>query len=181
MRYTLFVCLNEIYLNNMIERKRLQKRPSGKFILWQPINFEILTCSYFFMLFLSSYIFWIRNKQKQRITWNQMHWFLPEQSSTNLKNILNICVCKLSFFYFYHEEIYLLHENFHKFLLKSLFIKLNMIVEMENYEFEVKRDIDTIRPRYFIILYLSWNSFTSLVWCHFWLQILTKKNILAFE
>ena len=43
-----------------------------------------------------------------------------------------------------------------------------MIVEMENYKFEVKRVthltvIDTIAPRYFIILYLSWNSVTSLV------------------
>ena len=46
-----------------------------------------------------------------------------------------------------------------------------MIVEMENYKFEVKRvthltAIDTITPRYFI-LYLSWNSVTSLVRCHF--------------
>ena len=43
-----------------------------------------------------------------------------------------------------------------------------MIVEMENYKFEVKRAthlkaMDTIRPRYFVILYLSWNSVTSLV------------------
>ena len=61
-----------------------------------------------------------------------------------------------------------------------------MIVEMENYKFEVKRvthlkAIDTITPCYFVILYLSWNSVTSLVWCHFWLQILTEKSILAFE
>ena len=34
-------------------------------------------------LLLSSYIFWIRNKQKKRITWKQMHWFLVEQSSKN--------------------------------------------------------------------------------------------------
>ena len=43
-----------------------------------------------------------------------------------------------------------------------------MIVEMENYKFEVKRvtqlkAIDTITPRYFFILYLSCNSVTSLV------------------
>ena len=42
-----------------------------------------------------------------------------------------------------------------------------MIVEMENYKFEVKRvthlkAIDTITPRYFVILY-SCNSVTSLV------------------
>ena len=60
-----------------------------------------------------------------------------------------------------------------------------MIVEMENYIFEVKRVthltvIDTITPRYFI-LYLSWNSVTSLVRCHFWFQILKKESILAFE
>ena len=72
--------------------------------------------------------------------------------------------------------------NFHF----NIYIKLKMIVEMENYKFEVKRvthlkAIDTITPPYFAILYLSWNSFTSLVWCHFWLQILTKKNILASE
>ena len=38
-----------------------------------------------------------------------------------------------------------------------------MIVEMENYKFEVKRvthlkAIDTITPCYFVILCLSWNS-----------------------
>ena len=97
-----------------------------------------------------------------------MHWLLPEQSSANLKNILNTCVCKLSFFYFYHDEIHLLHENFHEFLLKSLYIKLNMVVEMENYKFKVKRvthqkGIDTITPHYFVMLYFSWNSVTSLV------------------
>ena len=47
-------------------------------------------------------------------------------------------------------------------------IKLKMIVEMENYKFEVKRvahlkALDTITPRYFVILYLSLNSVTSLV------------------
>ena len=61
-----------------------------------------------------------------------------------------------------------------------------MIVEMENYKFEVKRvrhlkPIDTITPHYFVTLYRSWNSVTSLVRCHFWLQILTKISILAFE
>ena len=43
-----------------------------------------------------------------------------------------------------------------------------MVIEMENYKFEVKRvtllkPIDKITPRYFVILYLSWNSVTSLV------------------
>ena len=51
-----------------------------------------------------------------------MHWFLAEQSSTNLKNnLLNICVYKLSFCYFYNDEIYLLHENFHEFSLEGLY------------------------------------------------------------
>ena len=67
-----------------------------------------------------------------------------------------------------------------------VYIKLNIIVKMENYKFEVKRvthlkAIDTITPCYFVIPYLSWNSATSLVWCHFWLQILTNKSVLAFE
>ena len=61
-----------------------------------------------------------------------------------------------------------------------------MIVEMENYKFEVRRvthlkAIDEITPHYFAILYLNWNRVTSLVWCHFWLQILTKQIILASE
>ena len=43
-----------------------------------------------------------------------------------------------------------------------------MIVEMENYKFEVKRvthlkTIDIITPRYVVVLYLSWNTITSLV------------------
>ena len=43
-----------------------------------------------------------------------------------------------------------------------------MIKKMENYKFEVKRvtrlkAIDTITPHYFVILYLSWNSVTSVV------------------
>ena len=43
-----------------------------------------------------------------------------------------------------------------------------MIIEMENYKFEVKRvthltAIHTITPHYFVILYLSWDSVTSLV------------------
>ena len=53
--------------------------------------------------------------------------------------------------------------NFHY----MVYVKLKMIVEMENYKFEVKRVtpkvIDTITPRYFVILYLTWNSVTSLV------------------
>ena len=49
-----------------------------------------------------------------------MHWFLAEQSSTHLKNIVNICVYKLSFCYFYHDEIYLLCENVHEFSLEGL-------------------------------------------------------------
>ena len=94
----------------------------GRFILWQPINFEILACSSFFILLLSFYIFWIRNKQKRRITWQQMHWFLVEQSSTNLKTyLLNIYVYKLSFCYFYLDEIYLLHENFHELSQEGLY------------------------------------------------------------
>ena len=53
--------------------------------------------------------------------------------------------------------------NFHCKVYK----KLKMIVEIENYISEVKRvthlkTIGTITPRYFI-LYLSWNSSTSLV------------------
>ena len=72
--------------------------------------------------------------------------------------------------------------NFHH----KTYIKLKMIVEMENYKFEVKRvthlkPIGTITPHYFVILYLSWNSVTSLAWCHFWLQILTRRSILASE
>ena len=42
-----------------------------------------------------------------------MHFFLEEQSSTYLKTyLLNICAYKHQFCYFYHNEIYLLHENF---------------------------------------------------------------------
>ena len=50
-----------------------------------------------------------------------MHWSLEEQSPTNLKNILDICVHKLSFCYFYHDEIYLSHENFNEFSLEDLY------------------------------------------------------------
>ena len=90
-----------------------------------------------------------------------MHWFLVEQSSINLKNIVNICVYKLSFCYFYHDEIYLLQEIFHL----EVYIKLKMIVEMENYKFEVKRVTrpKAITPCYFVIQYISWNSVNSLV------------------
>ena len=40
-----------------------------------------------------------------------------------------------------------------------------MIVEMENYKFEVKRvtRLKAITPCYFVILYISWNSVNSLV------------------
>ena len=43
-----------------------------------------------------------------------------------------------------------------------------MIVEMENYKFEVKGvihllTIDTVTPCYFAILYLFWNSVASFV------------------
>ena len=43
-----------------------------------------------------------------------------------------------------------------------------MIVEMENHKFKVKRVTHpkshrNITPCYFVILYLSWNSVTSLV------------------
>ena len=112
----------QIYFNNIMERKRLQTKLSGRFIWWQPINFEIIACSYLFILLLSSCIFWTKNKQKQRITWKQMHWFLAKQSSTNLKkNLINIHMHKLSFCYFYHDEIYLLHENFYEFSLEILY------------------------------------------------------------
>ena len=71
---------------------------------------------------------------------------------------------KPSFLHFYNDKIYLLLENFHE----KVYIKLKMIFEMENYKFEVKRvthlkAIDTITPRYFVILYLSWNIATSSV------------------
>ena len=54
--------------------------------------------------------------------------------------------------------------NFHY----KVYIKLKMIVEIENYKSEVKRvthlkAIDTITPCYFVILYLSWNSITSII------------------
>ena len=54
--------------------------------------------------------------------------------------------------------------NFHY----KVYIKLKLVVKMENYKFEVKivthlKAIDTISPRYFVILYPSWNSVTSLV------------------
>ena len=54
--------------------------------------------------------------------------------------------------------------NFHD----KVYIKLRMIVEMENYKSEVEqvthlKAIDTIIPCYFVILYFSWNSVTSLV------------------
>ena len=68
----------------------------------------------------------------------------------------------------------------------KVYKKLKMIVEMENYKFEVKRvthlkTIDTITPRYFVILYLSWNSVSSLERCFFLLQILKNKRIIASE
>ena len=64
---------------------------------------------YFFILLLFSCIFWIRNKQKQRITWKQMRKKVLQTWKTNL---LNIWMHKLSLCYFYHDEIYLLHETF---------------------------------------------------------------------
>ena len=80
--------------------------------------------------------------------------------------------------YTFYMKIFM---NFHQKVYK----KLIMIVEMENEKFEAKRvthlkAIDTIIPCYFVTLYLSWNL-TSLALCHFWLQILTRKSILAFE
>ena len=76
--------------------------------------------------------------------------------------------------YTFYMKIFM---NFHY----KVYIKLKMIVEMENYKFEVKRvthlkAIDTITPCYFVILYLSWNSVTSHIWCHFWLQMLIKYS-----
>ena len=52
-------------------------------------------------------------------------------------------------------------------ILCKVYIKLKVIAEMENYKFEVMRVthltvIDTVTPRYFVILYVSWNSVTSL-------------------
>ena len=61
-----------------------------------------------------------------------MHWFLAEQSSTNLKNILNICVAFIMMKYTFYIKIF---TNFHQ----KVYIKLKMIVEMENHRFEVKR------------------------------------------
>ena len=49
-----------------------------------------------------------------------MYWFLVEQSSVNPKNILNVYVYKASFCYFYQDDIYFLHEYFHKFSLEGL-------------------------------------------------------------
>ena len=54
--------------------------------------------------------------------------------------------------------------NFHY----KVYVKLKTIVNMENYKLEVKRvrhlnAIETVTPPYFVILYLSWNSVTSLV------------------
>ena len=92
-----------------------------------------------------------------------MHWFLAEQSSANLKNKLIKHVTFVTFIMkkctFYMKIL----MNFHY----MVYVKLKMIVEMENYKFEVKRVtpkvIDTITLRYFVILYLTWNSVTSLV------------------
>ena len=72
---------------------------------------------------------------------------------------------KLSFCYFYHDEIYLLYENSHEFSLEGLH---KMIAEMENHKFQVKRvtHLKSHRHNYTSLLcYLhpSWNSVTSLV------------------
>ena len=63
-----------------------------------------------------------------------------------------------------------------------------MIVEMESHKFEVKRvrHLQNYRHKCTFVTLLSYIFlgivlYTSLVWCHFWLQILTKKSILAFE
>ena len=45
-----------------------------------------------------------RKQWKDKYVTNKTHWFLAEQNSTNLKNILNICVYKRYFCYFYHGE-----------------------------------------------------------------------------
>ena len=134
-----------------MERKRLQTKPSGRFIWWQPISFEILACSYFFILLLSSCVFWIRNEQKQRITWKQMHWFLVEQCSTNLKNKLTKHMHAWTFILLY-TFIMMKYTFYMKIFMNfcyKVYIKLKIIVEMENYKFEVKRAthlkaIDTI-------------------------------------
>ena len=71
---------NEKTISSKLKDKKVTKikveglKLSGRFNLWEPINFETLACSYFFILLLSSHIFWIRDKQQQRITWKPMHW-----------------------------------------------------------------------------------------------------------
>ena len=96
-----------------------------------------------------------------------MPWFLAEQSSTSLKNTLTMhcinfhSVTFMMMKYTFYMNIFM---NFHY----KVYIKLKMIVEMENCKFEVKRvahltAIDTITLHYFVILYLSLYSVTSLV------------------
>ena len=58
---------------------------------------------------------------KDKCVTNKMHLFLVEQTSTILKNALNIFVHNFSFCYFYHDEIYLSHEHFHEFSLEGLY------------------------------------------------------------
>ena len=61
------------------------------------------------------------NQLKDKCVTNKMHLFLVEQTSTILKNALNIFVYNFSFCYFYHDEIYLSHEHFHEFSLEGLY------------------------------------------------------------
>ena len=94
-----------------------------------------------------------------------MHWFLAEQSSTNLKNILTKFMC-VNFHSVAFINTYTFYMNIFMNFYQKVYIKLKMIVEMENYKFEVKRvthlkAIDTITPCYFVILYRSWKSVTS--------------------
>ena len=67
-----------------------------------------LNCFSMYMKKISSVLvirYFERNQWKDKYVTNKTHWFLVEQNSTDLKNILNICVYKLSFCYFYHGEV----------------------------------------------------------------------------
>ena len=114
-----------------------------KYSSWLNIA-QILACSYFFILLLFFYInnlsFYVYDiyvfvyseleiNRNNNLKVNAL--VSSGTKSTNLKNMLNICMYKLSFCYFYHDEIYLFNQK--------IYIKLIMIVEMENREFEVKR------------------------------------------
>ena len=119
-------------------------KPSGRFISWQPINFKILACSYFFIL-LSSYIFWNRNKQKQRIIWKQMLWFRQTWKHTKYVNFYSVTFIMMK--YTFCRNIFM---NFHY----KVYIKLKMIVEWKTTNLKSKeqhlKSVDTITPCYFV-------------------------------